>query len=83
MKYLAINNNNIFLMEKNSFYHVSNLKFLNVTNNPIIQLHYQFLNTSNLILLSIINVSFRDINPELFYGSKINMIITEDYHIAA
>ena len=63
LKALAINDNNILFMEKNSFCNVSNLTFLNITNNPIILLHHRFLNTFCLKLISITNVSFRDIFP--------------------
>ena len=82
LKSLAINNNNIISVEKHSFCDLFNLKMLSLANNPIIHLHYSFLiHIFNLKLLSIVNVSFRDISPESFYGSKINFIITEDYHV--
>ena len=82
LKSLAINNNNIISVEKHSFYNLFNLKLLNLTNNPIIHLHYSFLfRVFYLRLLSIVNVSFHDINPKSFHGSKINFIITEDYHV--
>ena len=55
---------------------------LSLANNPIIHLHYSFLFLLfYLRLLSIVNVSFHDINPESFHDSKINLIITEDYHV--
>ena len=82
LKSLAINNNNIISVEKHSFYDLFNLKLLSLANNPIIHLHYSFLiHIFYLRLLSIVNVSFHDINPKSFHGSKINLIITEDYHI--
>ena len=82
LKSLAINNNNIISVEKHSFSDLFNLRMLSLANNPVIHSHYGFLiHIFYLKLLSIVNVSFHDINPESFYGSKINFIITEDYHI--
>ena len=82
LKSLAINNNNIISVEKYSFSDLFNLTFLSLTNNPIIHLHYSFLiNILYLRILSIVNVSFYDINQKSFHSSKINLIITEDYHV--
>ena len=79
---LAINNNNIKTVEKYSFLHLLHLKFLSLKSNPIIHLHASsFIHVFHLKLLSIFNINFHDINPESFHGSKINFIITEDYHI--
>ena len=45
-------------------------------------MHYNFLiQIFHLRLLSIANVSFHDINPKSFHGSKINFIVTEDYDV--
>ena len=82
LKMLIANNNNIKYVEKYSFLHLLHLKFLSLKNNPIIYLHANVLiHLFHLKLLSIVNVSFHNINPESFYGSKINFIITEDFHI--
>ena len=82
LKSLAINNNNIISVEKHSFSDLFKLRMLSLANNPVIHLHYSFLICIfDLKFLSISNVSFPDINPESFYGSKINFIYTEDYHI--
>ena len=37
--------------------------------------------TFNLKIVSIINITFREIDPDPFGSSKINFIITKDYHI--
>ena len=82
LKLLTINDNNIKYVEKKSFHGLSNLRYFNLTNNPITHLYNDFLiQTVNLKLLSIRCIPFKEMNPDPFYGSKINFIITEDYHI--
>ena len=82
LKLLAINDNNIKFVEKRSFHGLANLRYFNLTNNPIIHLYNNFLiQTVHLKLLSIRNIPFREIDPDPFHGSNINFIITEDFHI--
>ena len=82
LRYLAISYNNIISLGKYSFFNLSYLNFVSLRNNPIPQLHHKcFLYTHNLKLLIVVNVSFHDIKSKLFEGSKINFIVTKDYHL--
>ena len=82
LKLLAMNDNNIKYVEKKSFHGLSYLRYFNLTNNPITYLYNNFLmQTVNLKLLSIRGIPFKEIDPDPFYGSNINFIITKDYHI--
>ena len=67
---------------KNCFYNPTKLRYLNVMNNPIIQLHsHFFIKISHLMIFSIDNIDLLDIHPQAFDASKINLISTTDYHI--
>ena len=82
LRSLAINNNNIISLGKYSFLNLSHLNFLSLRNNPISDLHHNhLLYTCSLKLLNIINVSFQDIKSDLLDGSKVNFVMTKDYHI--
>ena len=69
------------LWKKKSFHNLSNLRCLNLTNNPITHLHNHLLLLSNLKILFIRKIPFKEIDPNPFCNSKINFIITEDYHL--
>ena len=82
LKSLALNDNDIKSVGKKSFHDLSNLRCLNLTNNPILHLHNHLIFlASNLKILSIMNISFKEIDLDPFYSSKINFLITKDYHL--
>ena len=82
LKILTVDNNNIIFVGKYCFYNVSNLKFVNLTNDPINHLHQKFLYfTSSLKLFYIINVALQSISTNTFDNSMIKLIVTDDYHL--
>ena len=82
LKSLKINDNLIKFLGKYSFHNLTKLRYPNVTNNPLIQLHSHFLiQLSYLMIFSIDNIGLLDIYPQAFDGSKINLISTKYYQI--
>ena len=82
LKLLKINDNYIISLDKHCFHYLTKLRYLSLMNNPLIQLHSLFLmHTSHLMLFSVDSVGSLNIYPKAFDGSKINLIITTDYHV--
>ena len=78
---LAINNNKIEYLEQYSFHALVYLKFLNLTSNPIIHMHRFLIHDTKLKILSVMNVSLKNIKPDLFGSIKTNIILTKNYHL--
>ena len=79
---MSINENQIILIETGSFYNVSYLTYLNLSNNPIFQLPELILqNSVKMKLLYITNVTLSDIHIKALQDLHVNVIITTEYHL--
>ena len=78
---LSINDNQITVIETNSFHNISQLKFLNLSNNSLHILPDAVFITSSLFkLFYILNVSFTFASSHTFIKITADVIITNDYH---
>ena len=79
---ININDNSITYVETVSFYNLSDLKYINLSNNPLSSLPELILGGSfKMKLFYIVNVSFIDINILALHDLYVNVIITFDYHL--
>ena len=84
---VLLDNNNIIFMESNSFFDLSKLKFLSLSNNPLFHIPKRILTYSNFtlkkssILLSLMNIKLFDIDLNVFQDIDIHVINTNDHHI--
>ena len=81
---ININDNSITYVETVSFYNLSDLKYINLSNNPLSSLPELILGGSfKMKLFYIVNVSFIDINILALHDIYVNIIITFDYHLSS
>ncbi len=79
---LNLANNHISSIQPDAFYNLSLLKFLNLSNNPLLFLPEKSLKFSaKLTLLFVVNISTRSVHVDAFSDSRINLIISTDYHL--
>ena len=82
LQVLHINDNYVTFIQTSTFYNLSNLKFLNISNNPLVNLPEVFLKHSlEMKLLHIVNITLEKIHIDALSGMGINVIITTNYHI--
>ena len=80
---LIISSNNIMFLYEKAFYNLKKLKFLNLSNNPFVNLPTKlFPHLQNLKILLINNMKLKYISLDSFFGSNIQVINAEDYHIS-
>ena len=76
-----IDNNNITQIEAGAFYNLSNLRYFNISNNPLVNLpNAIFMSSFQLKLFYIVNVNLTDIDIHALHNLRIELIITDDYH---
>ena len=79
---LSINDNQITFIETKSFHNISQLKFLNLSNNSLHILPDAFFITSHLFkLFYILNVSLTYTSSDTFRKITVDVIITNDYNL--
>ena len=79
---LVLQKNLITSIEKNSFFILYYLKFLDISNNPI-RIFYNFLfkNINNFKVLNILNLCLKSLDNTIFDDVSMKIIVTKDYHI--
>ena len=79
---LIVNDNQINFIETGSFYNLTNLKLINLSNNPLIKQSQSIFKTSvQLKLFYVTNVNFMDIDIHAIQELSVKVIITTDYHL--
>ena len=79
---LSINDNYITNIETGSFYNLSYLKFLNLSNNPLENLPETVLKDSvELQVFYITNVTLMNIHTDALLGLSAEVILTTDYQL--
>ncbi len=82
LKSLSLNNNNITLIHNGSFAKLSCLQVLNLSSNPLTEIPFGTLHWNpKLKFLSLRNVQFHLIHHEIFEGTFLEFLETEDFHI--
>ena len=82
LKLILLEYNNIYFVQTFAFALLLKLRAISLSNNPIITiLSKGFCTKSQLIMLSIRNVSLLNVDKDLFGSSSIKIIVTSDYRI--
>ena len=82
LRIIKLENNCITYINAKSFYHLTNLNFLSLANNPLANLPKHFIMYSPCFKAVIFQHNiFTDINPNAFQNIKVEFIDTTDYHI--
>ncbi len=82
LKKILLDDNNVTLINSQSFVGVNNLVFLSLSNNPLCNLPEDlFIPIPCLKIFCLKNSDIRDIDTNLFQGTNILAIDTTDYHV--
>ncbi len=79
---LIVSNNKIQTLSAFSFRNLTNFQLLNLSSNPVIMFPKHFIqNAPKFKTLSLLNTSISYVNPESFFGWKVQLIETANHHI--
>ena len=82
LRIILLENNCIRYINAKSFYHLINLYFLSLANNPLTNLPKYFITHSPCLKVIILkHNSLTDIDPNAFQNLNVEFIDTKDYHI--
>ncbi len=82
LRTVMLDSNCITLVESHSFFAHVNLKFVNLSNNPLHYLQAEFVvYSSHMSVIIIRNISLRNIALDAFHNVNVDIIDTTDFHI--
>ena len=79
---LNLNDNHVTFFETDTFYNLFNLKYRNLSNNPLLNLpDGVFKQSLHLKIFYIVKVNLVEMNDKALHGLHVNVFITTDYHL--